>query len=86
MHQIVRKIIPIQAAGSAGGFRRGGVDTIRGSFSICPLLLLTASRSLASTGLPAMRTYGVNSAFERRAGAKRCAEIRNFCRAISGCR
>ena len=24
--------IPIQAAGSAGGFRRGGVDTIRGSF------------------------------------------------------
>ena len=31
--------IPIQAAGSAGGFRRGGVDTIRGSFSTCPLYL-----------------------------------------------
>jgi hypothetical protein len=28
----------------------------------------TASRSMASTGLPAMRTYGVSWAFARRAG------------------
>jgi len=128
MQSIVRKIILIQAAGSAGGFRRGDVDTIRakrarraasfaelagspslfidlvwlqrvtvveqaaaegglairGSFSTCPLLPSTASHSLASTGLPAMRTYGVSWAFARRAGAKKCAKIRNFRRAISG--
>ena len=65
MHEIVRKIIPIQAAGSADGFRRGGVDTIRGSYSTCPPLPSTASRSIASTGLPAMRTYGVRKAFDR---------------------
>jgi hypothetical protein len=130
MHEIVRKIIPIQAAGSAGGFRRGGVDTIRaerarraasfaeragspslfidlvwlqrvtvneqaaaegglairGSFSICPLLPSTASRFMASTGLPARRTYGVSWAFARRVGAKKCAKIANFCRAILGYR
>jgi hypothetical protein len=76
----------MQTGSSAGGFRLGALDTIRGSFSTCPLLPSTASRSIASTGLPAMRIYGVSWAFARRAGGKKCAKIRNFCRAISGYR
>ena len=58
MHEIVRKIIPIQVAGSADGLRHGGVDTIRGSFSTSRCLTGAADGIVSSTHFLNARMFG----------------------------
>ena len=81
MRQFVSKIITIQAAAFAGGFRRDVADMIHGSFSTWPISRSKASRFTASTGLPAIKVYGVSSALGE-IGDKKCEKIRKFCGAF----